>query len=288
MQSTQTFLLFLFAQARRFPLKEAVELGELLGKSGDSVRAGVNRLARSGVLVREESPRKAAWYGLSPRGEALADEVVTKFIRIHDIVESRHSWDGTWTLVSFDIPERVRKRRDELRMRLREVGFGQLAGGVWVAPGEVSELVKSLAESLRVGDRIMVSLSREVQVGGVPVAAAVSRIWPLGELNKKYRAMRSRLQRRIEKIRVRLDAGMPLESREAFLELFTVFSEVAELIAQDPCLPEELLPGNWSGLEVQDLIHEHFHMIHGLEQTDPYAQLLRLPAGLHIPLPRQR
>ena len=134
----------------------------------------------------------------------------------------------------------------------------------------------------------MVSLSTEVYVGGVPVAAAVSRIWPLAGLNKKYRAMRSRLQRRIEKVRVRLEAGTPPESREVFLELFTVFSEVAELIAHDPCLPEELLPGNWLGLEVQDLIHEHFHMIHGLEQKDPYAHLLRLPAGLHIPLPREK
>jgi phenylacetic acid degradation operon negative regulatory protein len=286
-QSTQSFILFLFAQAKRFPLKETVELGQLLGKSGHSVRACVNRLARSGILIREESPRKAAWYRLSPKGETMADEIAVKFMRIHEIVERKHSWDGTWTLVSFDIPERIRKRRDELRLRLREVGFGLLAGGVWIAPGDVSEFVKSLAESLRVENRIMISLSRDVSLGGVPIASAASRIWPFAELNRKYRAMRSRLSRRIERMHSRLEAGTPPDSREAFLELFIVYSEAAELITQDPCLPEEILPDNWLGLEVQDLIHEHFHMIHGLEQKDPHAFLLRLPPGLHIPLPRR-
>ena len=288
MQSTQTFVLFLFAQAKRFPLRQAVELGELLGKSGHSVRACVNRLARSGVLIREESARKAAWYGLSPQGETLAREIAGKFVRIHEIVESKHSWDGTWTLVGFDIPERIRERRDALRSRLREAGFGRLSGGVWIAPGDASELAQSLAESLRVGDRIMVSVSRDVHLGGVPLASAVSRIWPFAELNKRYRAMRSRLKRRIERLHSRLEAGNPPDSREAFLELFIVFSEAAELIAQDPCLPTELLPDSWLGLEVQDLIHEHFHLIHGLEQKDPYARLLHLPRGLHIPVPRRR
>ena len=288
MQSTQTFVLFLFAQAKRFPLKEAVELGQLLGKSGHSVRACVNRLARSGFLIREESPGRAAWYRLSPKGEALANEVAVKFVRIHQIVESKDSWDGTWTLVSFDIPERIRKRRDELRSRLREVGFGLLAGGVWIAPGDVSEFVRSLAESLRVEDRIMISLSPDVSLGGLPITSAVSRMWPFAELNKKYRAMHSRLRRRIERIQKRLESGNPPDSREAFLEIFIVYSEAAELIAQDPCLPEELLPDGWLGLEVQDLIHQHFHLIHGLEQKDPYAFLLDLPPGLHIPRPRRR
>ena len=288
MQSTQSFILFLFAQAKRFPLKEAVELGQLLGKSGHSIRACVNRLARSGILCREESPRKAALYSLSPKGETLANEVIAKFMRIHAIVESKHSWDGTWTLISFDIPENIRNRRDELRVRLREIGFGLLSGGVWIAPGNVSEFVKNLAKSLRVENRIMISLSNEVILGGVPIESVVSKIWPLAELNREYKAMQSRMKRRIEKMRSRIETGSPPDAREAFLELFVVNTEIAELITRDPCLPEELLPENWLGLEVQDLVHEYLHMILGLEQEDSYSFLLRLPKGIHIPLPRKK
>ncbi len=287
MQTTQRFVLFLAAQARRFPLKDAVDLGGQLGKSPQSVRACVNRLGRSGILVREPSPRKAAWYALSPKGKAMAAEVTTKFMRIHDIVEAKHTWDGTWTLVSFAIPERIRSRRDELRTRLREIGFGPLAGGVWIAPGDATQSVSGLADSLRVGRRVMVCVSKDVMLGGEPVASAVSRIWPLSDLNRRYASMRTRLKRRIERMRARVEKGSPPDSREAFLQVFVLFSEAAEIITMDPCLPVELLPDHWLGLEVQDLIHEYFHMLYGLERDDPYSFLLELPDGLHIPKPRE-
>jgi len=286
MQSTQRFVLFLAAQAKRFPLKDAVDLGRQLGKSPQSVRACVNRLARSGILVREPSPRKAAWYALSPKGKAMAGEVAAKFMRIHDIAESKYTWDGTWTLVSFGIPEKIRDRRDELRRRLREIGFGQWAGGVWIAAGDATQLVSGVADSLRVAGRVMVSVSKDVKLGGEPVASAVSQIWPLSDLNRKYASMRTRLKRWIERMRTRIEKGSPPDSREAFLEIFVLFSEAAEIITLDPCLPEDLLPDSWLGLEVQDLIHEYFHMLYGLEQDDPYSFLLELPDGLHIPKPR--
>lgn len=286
MPTTQRFVFFLAAQARRFPLKDAVELGQLLGKSPQSVRACVNRLARSGLLVREPSPRKAATYALSPKGKAMASEVTTKFMRIHEIVESKYTWDGTWTLVSFAIPERIRSRRDELRTRLREIGLGPLPGGVWIAPGDATESVRQLTDALRVTGRIMVSVSKDVKLGGEPVQSAVPRIWPLSDLNRRYGSMRTRLKRRIETMRTRIEKGSSPDSREAFLQVFVLFSEAAEIITLDPCLPEELLPKNWLGLEVQDLIHEYFHILYGLERDDPYSFLLDLPDELHIPKPR--
>ena len=134
----------------------------------------------------------------------------------------------------------------------------------------------------------MVSLSKDVRLGGKPVVSAVSRIWPLADLNRRYASMRSQLKQRIRRVRSRMKKGSSLSSREAFLEVFVLFSEAAEIIALDPCLPEELLPENWLGLEVQDLIHEYFHMVSGLGDEHPYSPLLELPDGLHIPQPRKR
>jgi phenylacetic acid degradation operon negative regulatory protein len=217
----------------------------------------------------------------------LAAEVTRKFVQIHEIVEGKHGWDGSWTIVSFAVPESIRGRRDELRTRLREMGFGPLTGGVWIAPGDATESAQQLADSLRVGKRVMVSHSRDVRLGAEPVASRVSRIWPLTELNRRYASMRSQLRQRIQKMRTRIKEGSPPDSREAFLEVFVLFSEAAEIVTLDPCLPEELLPDSWLGLEVQDLIHEYFHMLYGLERDDPYAYLLELPDELHIPRPRQ-
>ncbi len=268
-------------------LTDAVELGRLLGKSPYSVRACVTRLARDGLLVREHAGR-TAYYRLSPKGKALAGGVVERFMRIHAIVESANSWDGTWTLVSFGIPERRRARRDEFRTRLREMGFGQLVGGLWVSPRDASESVKALAASLGIGRNVVIMRAGEIEVGGKPIASVAKKVWPLARLSRAYSAMRTRMKRRIEAMRGRIASGALPRSREAFLEIFNLFNEAAELISQDPCLPKELLPESWLGLEVQDLIHEYFHMIHGLELEDPYSFLLRLPEGLAIPSPKSK
>lgn len=269
------------------PLKDAVEIGQLVGKSASSVRACVNRLACEGILTREGIGRKKACYRLSPLGRALADDVVARFVRIHEIVEAAQQWDETWTLVSFDVPERMRKRRDEFRAGLRQMGFGQLTHGLWVAPRDASQSVKELADSLRVGNKVVISISKDIKMGRSTISSSVSNVWPLSQLNQDYSKMRTSLRSRISRMRERIRGGLPPDSREAFLEIFTVFSEAAELISRDPCLPEELLPENWLGLEVQDLIHEYFHMIHGLELNDQFSYLLKLPTGLHIPLPRK-
>jgi phenylacetic acid degradation operon negative regulatory protein len=288
MQNTQRLILFLFAQAKSLPLKETVEIGRLMGKSYASMRAGINRLARDGMLTRCGWKRKAAQYALSPAGRALANEIQNRFMRIHSIVEAKHSWDGTWTLVSFGIPERIRKRRDEFRTKLKEMGFGQLTGGLWIAPNDASSKAQALAKLLRIRNRVAVAISKDVRFGDEPISSVVSRVWPLAQLNRDYSVMRTRMKSRIREMRTRINGGAPPDSREAFLEIFIVFSEAAELISKDPCLPEELLPPGWLGLEVQDLIHEYFHMLHGLEMEDPYAFLLELPGGLHVPKPRTK
>ncbi|RJP73555.1 MAG: hypothetical protein C4532_04385 [Candidatus Abyssobacteria bacterium SURF_17] len=288
MQSTKRFVLFLFAQAERMPLAEAVEFGQLLGKSGNSVRACITRLARAGLLVREHTGGRGVAYCLSPIGRTLAEDVTARFMRIHAIVEARESWDGTWTLVSFDIPERMRKRRDDFREALRQMGFGQLTGGLWVVPRDASRAASALAASLLIARMVIIALTKNVILGEAPLARSVQKIWPLAKLNRKYATMRTRMKSRIHTLRKRLGAGLVPDSREAFLEVFVLFSEAAELIGQDPCLPQELLPKGWLGLEVQDLIHEYYHMIHGPERKDAYSYLLELPKGLHIPQSRKK
>lgn len=43
-------------------------------------------------------------------------------------------WDGSWRVLSFDIPETHRGVRSALRNKLRELGFFQLHKSVWVQP----------------------------------------------------------------------------------------------------------------------------------------------------------
>lgn len=49
-------------------------------------------------------------------------------------IKKPSEWDGKWRLVFFDIPEKVRKARDALRGKLRELGLYELQKSVFVTP----------------------------------------------------------------------------------------------------------------------------------------------------------
>lgn len=51
-------------------------------------------------------------------------------------------WDTKWRIVSFDVSEKRRKSRDQLRLLLRQVGFVRLQDSVWVYPYDVREVVE--------------------------------------------------------------------------------------------------------------------------------------------------
>lgn len=60
------------------------------------------------------------------------------------------TWDGKWRMVMFDINEKNRGRRDQLRTMLQSFGFRQLQKSVWVYPYPCEELIALLQIELRV------------------------------------------------------------------------------------------------------------------------------------------
>ncbi|MEK7163907.1 MAG: CRISPR-associated endonuclease Cas2 [Patescibacteria group bacterium] len=59
-------------------------------------------------------------------------------------------WDGQWRLVFFDIAEIDRKKRDQLRIYLRNLGMEQMQESVFVSPYDVFDQVCYLREVLDV------------------------------------------------------------------------------------------------------------------------------------------
>lgn len=57
-------------------------------------------------------------------------------------------WDGKWRMIIFDIKEKQRKRRDELRLLLEGVGFIKLQQSVWVYPYACDEFIALLKAHL--------------------------------------------------------------------------------------------------------------------------------------------
>lgn len=108
-----------------------------------SFQRALKRLERKHLIGIRTARGREEWY-LTDSGEELA-----RRLRLRLSTTSPKRWDGKWRLVIFDIPERVRGRRDFLRKELGDLGFHPLQKSVWVTPyplpDEFSEFISDLA-----------------------------------------------------------------------------------------------------------------------------------------------
>lgn len=55
-------------------------------------------------------------------------------------------WDKKWRLVIFDIPEKIKRAREALRDKLKNLGFFELQHSVWVFPYQCREEINFIVE----------------------------------------------------------------------------------------------------------------------------------------------
>lgn len=63
-------------------------------------------------------------------------------------------WEGTWFILLFDIPERLKNERDALRKKLSGLGFFQLQRSAFVWPYPCEDIIDSLLLGLGIQDYV--------------------------------------------------------------------------------------------------------------------------------------
>lgn len=61
-------------------------------------------------------------------------------------IKKSAEWDKKWRIVMFDIPEKIRRLRDALRLHFREIGLIELQKSVFVYPYPCSKEVEFILE----------------------------------------------------------------------------------------------------------------------------------------------
>lgn len=59
-------------------------------------------------------------------------------------------WDRQWRLVLFDIPERYKKSRDALSLKLKQLGMYRLHKSVFVFPGDCEDEIEFLSQHFQI------------------------------------------------------------------------------------------------------------------------------------------
>lgn len=256
MIQTQNLILRIVAQKGKIHSGELLESAQKFGLSPDAVRAGANRMVHSGLLAKTGQGRGKVCYAVGPQGQALVNHFVAKLLRWHRAMQGQLAWDGHWLVVTFSIPEEHRNVRDAFRSRLVELGFGLLSASVWLSPFDQAADVTALIEELELVGHVTLLRCQRVWVPGVEdVRELANHAWGLDALAARYRDLNRRFELLFETME-RLGQGEDLESEAIFFEAMDLQNELLEIIVTgDPCLPAELLPGDWPSQRIHSLTH---------------------------------
>jgi phenylacetic acid degradation operon negative regulatory protein len=280
-----------FGRTEPLPSASLVTLMSEFDISPSSARTALSRLARRGLLTVSKVGR-STFYSPTPYAERVLKEGQERLFSFGD--DSPDSWDGSWLVVVFSVPEEQRDIRHMLRTRLRWLGFGPLYDGVWVSPHQVAGAVAAVLAECGV-EQATVLRTVPAEFAGVPMRDPLSA-WNLDELREAYEQFIERFEPLLERVRTgRVSVSEALTERTAIMDTWRTFPDL------DPGLPGLMLPADWPRKRAREIfaraydtlgplaefrfrqvISEHAPELAHLASHFTTATALRVPQGLSV------
>lgn len=193
------------------------------------------------VVGFNDAREKNAIYNTRKAGWIRSDGTLTKEGRekLNQILPSwqeSKKWDRNWYLVIFDIPEKIKRKRDILRENLKKLGFGQLQASVWISPFNYLNNVLEIVKFYRLEPYVI--LSETNRLGQEESQFLAKRIWKLEKINELYKQF--------------IQKYSSLKEYSKFELQIDFYS----ILRKDSQLPLDLLPSDWKGKEAYRLHKE--------------------------------
>lgn len=249
-ESITGILLFVFnvflteKDVTELPLKKILRILEPFKKNETAVRMGLSRGVQNGLLVNVKKENEVYYLLTDQAVQALRYWGDTMRTFQQRAALQREKWGGKWNIACFTTAV-----SDELAQSLRQLGFGSAEKHMWVSPydfsGELSALAaeKGLAGSLYLFLGDLSGSRRHDEI--------VAEMWPVEELNKKYKHFTAGFKHAFSELETgpsRGGAALPFLHRYG-LQIFGIMQD-------DPQLPLQLLPPDWAGLQAARLFME--------------------------------
>jgi phenylacetic acid degradation operon negative regulatory protein len=228
---------YLLNRGGEISIASLVEILSNFGLSGQAVRSAVSRMCRAGFLKVKRN-RRGSYYSLSDSGYELLNKGTERIFR-----RKSGKWDGSWSIVTYSVPEKRREARDRLRLELSWLGYGALSEATWISPYDMTAEVGELAK--RIGLRENIFSFHVRHNGSTKASDIVARCWDLNRIHQRYASFINEYKPRYEKYLERIERGETIQPSDCFVERFSLIHEYRRLPYLDPDLPGELLPDNW-------------------------------------------
>jgi len=123
-------------------------------RQGEIIKSSASKLVKRGLLVYKDG-----YYQLTHEGE--------KTLRLWEIADYKFNepkkWDKKWRVVIFDIPEKKKKVRDQVRNLFVSAGFERLQDSVWVYPYDCENIIGLLKADLGIGRDLLYMIVDEIE-----------------------------------------------------------------------------------------------------------------------------
>lgn len=211
-------------------IAELIRLMEAVGVSAAHTRTAVLRVKAKGLLLPEARDGQSG-YRLNLDALPMLERGDRR------IFGFRQQQDGDpWCLVSFSLPESERAARHQLRKRLRWIGCGTVATGLWICPAFLADEVEEILTDLGVRGAATVFITETPRPAG-SLADAVAGWWDLDQLADLHTSF----------IDAFSTAGPAEEPSSAFTRYMVMLDRWRPIPYLDPGLQPAALPADWPG-----------------------------------------
>ncbi len=206
-----------------------------LGLSESAARAAILRLRRHGWLSSTRHGRQTHY--------APAPAILSHQQRLRDhFIAPTPPWEGAFHGLLYEIPERDRAFRDRLRRSARLLGYAPLRAGLLVAPTDRSAQLQPLLRNPPPKARL---LPLSIKLAQRDSRRLARDLWALDALADDYRTHTEALRRAVLKAE-----RSPLAGPRALRAFAAAMQPIYQAIANDPLVPQELLPADWPAPEL--------------------------------------
>lgn len=152
--------------------------------------------------------------------------------RLNEIVPQYRTdrpWDGRIYLITYDIPEKVRVKRESLRDFLLRINSQMLQESTYINPYNPRQLVANFIKDHRIPGAIIISdIGPDGGIGEETIQNLLVRLYNLEKINDRY------------------DEFIKKAKNERLPNIKIMF-EYLSILKEDPQLPFSLLPKDWLG-----------------------------------------
>ena len=120
-------------------IKETVKAWKRINEK--ELQKQINILYRSKLIDKKYNSDGSCSIVLTEKGK-----IKTLRYKFSEMKIKNDIWDGKWRMVIFDIPEKIRRGRNALRWKIKELGFHELQKSVFIFPYECKDEIEFIVE----------------------------------------------------------------------------------------------------------------------------------------------